>query len=992
MGYRTLTLIPRGAVAAVLATASSLSCGESPVESRLTPGQRIEVGQIVEGAVDADSFSVFSFVAVPSQRYVVLLRAIHGHLLLQVYDSTHQYIAASLETARSQPFVVENPTVPFGTATGGVYRLSLYAIPSGSAPDYRLEVFALNTPPEHVGGTFALGDTVSGETLQAPADLDWFHVRGVAGQEFVAIVEPDDSGRGGTVALTVTDTLTNDFFAFVLASPGAALQTTGRIRIPETRDYRFEFFQVANGIDSTFTGPYRFWSYVIDRTPEHHSSAIAVNAEIRDERIERAGDVDEFTFQATAGTDYNVFVQASGAPVLLEVGPSNGPAVETALGPSDTALFNHPTNLFHVPTAGPYIVRVSGTDPYQVTDTGAYRIYVYAVDPQPEHAAGTIAPGDTVTGEDIGLPGDIDEFTFTGAAGDEFNAFLQARTGSAQTHVQLEVVDQAGAVLQSTQSLGNNTDLLSQPTNRFALPSAGTYRLRVRGVAPSFGDDLNRGSYRLALHRIDPRPETSSATLLFGDSLSSEAIDAPGDVDEFAVQVLDSSGGNLAFQFDGSSQNNSEFRARLLNSASREVIVETGTIQPGTRVATGRVSVPPGRYIVRLEVNDYYHDRRNWLGSYRVWFYKFSLGPESVPGTMTVGDTVSGEAIEPWGDLDRFRFYATRSQHLNLILQGLGPSATGLFQVRVNAPGVPIGTPSVELYIPTASPGFDNHTARIDLPETGWYDLSISGGGFDDRGSYRFTVQDLAIGPEHGNATISAGDSVSEQIDVPGDWDEYTIAGSAGQDFEVFFDGRNQTITGPFAFLRVIDPVTGDTLAGAPGQLVHIAGPFRIPASGQAHVAIFEPGGFARNCLTSCDPFHMVGPFGFKLVAVNLGPENVAATYTVGDTVKGETITPVGDVDQFTASGTPGEHLKPYFRLTQQSPVDSALALEIIDPATGATLWGSGVAWTGTTFGTYGDFTVPAGGTFQVRVRAYRFFEELGFGVGGYEFFVKRGP
>ncbi len=992
MGYRPLTVSLRNSVAALLAAMMQLSCGESPVESRLRPGQRIQVGQIIEGAVDADSFSVYSFVAAPQRRFVVLLEAIHGHLFLSVYDSTHQYTAATLEAAAGGLRLDQNPTAPFGTATGGIYRLLLYAIPSGSAPDFRLQVFAIDTKPERVSDAFAFGDTVTGETMEPPADLDWFHVSGVAGQEVVAVVEPLDRGRSGSMALTVSDTVTNDFLGSVSANAGASSQrTTGRLQLPATRDYLFAFATLANGIDPPYTGPYRFWSYVIDRAPEHQPYAIAVNTEIKDERIDRAGDVDEFVFQATAETDYNVFVQAAGPPVLLEVGPVNGTPVETALSQaSDTGLFNHPTNRLHVATAGSYVVRLSGYDPYQVADTGAYRIYVYAIDRQPEHVAASITPGDTVAGEDIGLPGDIDEFTFTGDAGEAFNAFLQGQTGSSQTHLQLDVVDQAGTVLQSTQSLGNDTDLLSQVTGRFALPTRGTYRLRVSGIAP-YGDDLNRGPYRLALYRIDPRPETLNPTLAFGDSLSGEAIDLPGDVDEFRVVVPDSSGANLAFEFEGQSPSSSEFRVGLVDSVRNAVVVEAATVTTGTRTATGRLALAPGHYIVRVQANDYYHDRRNWQGSYRLWLYRFAFGPEIVPDSFTLGDTVSGETIEPWGDMDRFHFYATRSQHLNLLVQGLGPSQTGLFQVFMSPPGTPPGAwPSVELSIPNASPGLDNQTTRLDLPATGWYELLIGGGGFNDRGPYRFTVQSLEIGPEHGNAIVSAGDSVSEQIDVPGDWDEYAIAAPAGQDFEVFFDGR--TVSGPFAYLRVIDPATGDTLAGAPGQLVHIVGPFRVPSSGQAHIAVFEPGGFARFCSGSCDPFRMVGPFAFKLVAVDLGPENLPASYTVGDTVRGETISPVGDVDQFTASGTPGEQLTPYFRLTQATTVDSALALEIIDPATGAILWGNGAAWIGTSFGTYASFTVPAGGTFRVRVRAYRFFQELGFGTGGYEFFVKRGP
>src|SRR6266566_9272243 len=113
MGYRPLTVSLRNSVAALLAAMMQLSCGESPVESRLRPGQRIQVGQIIEGAVDADSFSVYSFVAAPQRRFVVLLEAIHGHLFLSVYVSTPQYTAATLEAAAGGLRLDQNPTAPF---------------------------------------------------------------------------------------------------------------------------------------------------------------------------------------------------------------------------------------------------------------------------------------------------------------------------------------------------------------------------------------------------------------------------------------------------------------------------------------------------------------------------------------------------------------------------------------------------------------------------------------------------------------------------------------------------------------------------------------------------------------------------------------------------------------------------------------------------------------------------------------------------------------
>ena len=382
-------------------------------------------------------------------------------------------------------------------------------------------------------------------------------------------------------------------------------------------------------------------------------------------------------------------------------------------------------------------------------------------------------------------------------------------------------------------------------------------------------------------------------------------------------------------------------------------------------------------------------------GPYRLWFYRFSLGPEAVSDTFAVGDTVAGETIEPWGDLDRFHFFGMKGQHVDIMAQGLAPSSGGGFQFFIIPP---IGVPGYGAFVTsgTAAGALEDHqTARLDLPGTGWYTVDVSGatGTFAERGPYRFAVVPIDPGPEHVSAALAVGDSVmTEPIDVPGDWDEFTVTATPGQDISVVVDGRD-SYTGQFFSLWVFDPATLDTLAFQVGQFRRIAGPFRAPASGQFKIAVMEPRGFFRDCYdaTCGGIYSLVGAYGFHVVAVNRTPENVAAAYTVGDTVRGETISPVGDIDEFTSSGTPGEQLTLFDRLTTTASIDSAIVVEVIDPATGTALMGSNTAVFGNTFYSVGSFTVPASGSFTVRAHVYG---QAGYGVGqtSYEFFVKRGP
>src|SRR5262249_24969826 len=249
------------------------------------------------------------------------------------------------------------------------------------------------------------------------------------------------------------------------------------------------------------------------------------------------------------------------------------------------------------------------------------------------------------------------EFTFSGSIAQEFNVFFQAGSGSSDTRLQLEVLNDAGAVVATAQSAGNDTVLMGQVTGRFALQSTGTYRIRVDGVETVTNSD--RGRYRLSLYPIDRRPERVPQELTLGGSVSGEALDASGDIDEFKVTVPDTTGANLVVEFDGDTTSYGWVTAQLIDSASGQAVAGTSNVTPGERVSGGRVTLHPGRYIVRVD-GFQTQSRSTSRGPYRVWLYSFGLGPEALADTFAVGDTVAGESIAPWGDVDFFHFHGNR--------------------------------------------------------------------------------------------------------------------------------------------------------------------------------------------------------------------------------------------------------------------------------------------------------------------------------------------
>jgi hypothetical protein len=160
-----------------------------------------------------------------------------------------------------------------------------------------------------------------------------------------------------------------------------------------------------------------------------------------------------------AGQEVNVFLQGLwGAfpshQVDLELVRHAGTRDEVRLGDlarswgSDGNLNDRNTGRVTLPASGTYTVRVQGR--YSTQRAGRYRLEVYAIDRSPQSIDAAVAVNDTISGESIDRPGDIDEFTFHGEAGQEVNVFLQGLWGSHPSHqVELTVVQMRGRLMKS---------------------------------------------------------------------------------------------------------------------------------------------------------------------------------------------------------------------------------------------------------------------------------------------------------------------------------------------------------------------------------------------------------------------------------------------------------------------------------------------------------------------------------------------------------------
>ena len=924
------------------------------------PNPRVFAGDTINGVVFESGRITYSFAAAGAE-YALFFEASSGGGTILVRDSVSNVQVAQVSDLAGGPGLETQVTNNFSGP--GIFLLEMI----GGMPDttrFRFYIYTVNRAPESRSARFAIGDTVSGESIDQIPDVDDFLLAGHVGQYLAGWVEPlGPRTTSSLLSMVIVDPPLSNQLGFTSGVIGQSPRQLFRVGpLPNDRDFRFTVPGSNPPGTGRYTGPYRFHAYEIDPAPEGGDAALPFNMVVAG-TIEVAGDIDAFTFPADSGQEFNAFLQSAAArPITaLIVGPTQGLLQSPTSAPADTGMFVHGSGRFRTVKDSTFGISVYG-QPYEDA-TGSYRLYLYRINRAPETVAAVVPIGDTISGEAIDLPGDIDVFTISGSAGQQVNLFVQTESASFEGLL-FSLHDPAGHRMYSTSVRGPGTSLFEQGTGRFTLPTTGSYQLQFEGAT---------GPYRFFVYPVNPQPETHAATISFRDSIENESIDVPGDVDEFAFSVSDSSNATLFLEAGG------------ITYGAEVSIVRAGT---GERIPLGYYSsftIGPGSYVLRVESSPY---PGAGAGSYRLWLYPWSTTVESTSETVAIGDTIDSEQLDPPGDVDIFYFNGIKGQHVNFAFQGTSASSNGGYSALLYHPTNLMGWVST----PTSSPSLDSRqTTRLDLPVTGQYKIRIQGGNARvEHGPYRFALTLVDTLPEHVGTAVVPGDSVTDELtDTPGDWDQFDLTGTPGEDLGLIFQSSGSG--GAYPWIVATDPATRDTLEGTVGQFVRLAGPFPVPASGHVRVEVFErPTRFYECYDATCGGvYRFTGSYGFRVVRINRAPENVSATYTVGDTVRAEAID-TADVDEFYATAAPGTPLNAFLRVTATPiPSGSGLTLEIINRATGDTLIGRGLQITGQAeLYHVGTFTVPSNGQFLIRIRGSGFWGE-DMTTAPYEFVVK---
>lgn len=806
---------------ALSAGACSDSDGAGPTGG---PGadQQIEVGDtLLVTIARPDSIVRVSFHADADQQAALFAQGVGGEAWLVPFDSatgTRLDGQLLLTTSPALPLTALR-TARLQVARGQTVVFEVSRRSGQSSATVRLWLYRVNPDPELVPALVSPGDTIVGETLENSADVDEFLVSGAAQEAHIGFLL---AGPGIPVYMQAT-TMAGSRLGYPAASDSTDVeleaQQTGRFTVSGTSGYRVRVDADGLGTYDPRPGPgaYTFQLRRIDLGPEAAPATLQPGDTLGGERIDFVGDIDRFQVSVTAGARFNVFLQALAAPdagaILALEASMAGDTSRAFSTEGDSALRRQFTGIIQAPVTGTLEVLVRGSSDFGRLDRGPYRVFVYPIDTMPELTLATLTPGDSVVGETIEFPGDMDYFMVTGAY-DTLNVLLR-RDASAPEPLDL-VWHTNGNDLATACYPPLGAPERSCLTGGFVGGASGTPLVveSQKFAATSFS-----GPYTLVTIPLSNAPEGVAAQLTPGMDVSSE-IDVPGDVDRFTLNYqrgtpldLDLDGRNISSQ-DG-------FSALVTDSVGNWFHIMSWL---GLRV--GRFDLPAsGTYWVVVQGMSGGVEPAE-VGPYTLHLTPVSRLPETAPQSIVAGAAISTESIDELGDIDEFMLVAMPGTEVQAV------QSLPLARVEAWIPGdtIPLKEGANGASGRVVVPGGGALTFRVAEPRV--YVGSVNE-AFRVTGAYTLRVDVINRAPELATSVVSLGVEVSgEQIDYVGDIDEFSFAGAQGQVINLWLDNLSSFDTLRMR-LDLIDPSTGQVVGSVAtaSQTPIVSAGFTLPTT-----------------------------------------------------------------------------------------------------------------------------------------------------------------
>ncbi len=478
--------------------------------------------------------------------------------------------------------------------------------------------------------------SVSGNVL-----TDNIYPAGDTDDHFFSITEQDLSSAGGEYVVTLALAGASDSFqprATLYSPSGNPLGS--EVDSGSSRTYLLTAFgsytvRVQDN-DNRDTGTYALALEGIN--PPSQDAQATKLGELKSGRLDKMGQVDEYTFQATAGSIVTLALSETHSGSCATLYSPTGDKVDLR-----SPLTNHRVTQVTAGKkavsdplqAGTYVVQIHDNN---YTDTGDYHFSLEGLVPASEDA-GTLALGDVKTGEIV--VGEVDAYKFTGAGGEIVTLSLSDAQSGISTQLWAELYSPSGQKIEKLPGTSGDDEVENGKHVLYQLPAeAGTYVLQVYD-----NDYTHAEPYGVALEGINPR-SLDSIALGFGEQKTG-TIDGMGEVDEFhfALTAADLAAHDGVYQvrLSLSSEDTVDYEPRAA------VYSPTGQIV-GREVDPGDANVlsltEAGTYVIQVHDDDYTHTKTDLLDRGKDPAYTVRLQDAQPPRvqSVTVSDPLLSDA------------------------------------------------------------------------------------------------------------------------------------------------------------------------------------------------------------------------------------------------------------------------------------------------------------------------------------------------------------
>lgn len=359
----------------------------------------------------------------------------------------------------------------------GTYRLTASGNTGPYVGPYRAYVYRISEAPETAPLTLGLGSVVN-EAINPIGDRDTFNIAIAPGELFrVRLDVSTVSARGLFVSYWDYDSPIYPGGPSFWLSPGDVTMP----RTAQANDNR-RFSISSYNENSSEHGTYTIRVEAVPLAPESNPATLGIGSTVSEALP--VGDVDQYDLVAAPNSEFALLVRFVYASPCVEVLAPDSPVM---LGSTYGAEQDIGSGIIRLGPTGRARIRVWVRNdclvdmPYKAAlaiPIDQYTLNVLAVNRAPEIAPATISVGDTVRSETISHPADVDEFRFTGTAGQVVvPAYRMIYTGFSAATLRLEIVTPGGNVV-GTLVNGAYVGVWQRGTG-IQLPSTGTFTARL---------------------------------------------------------------------------------------------------------------------------------------------------------------------------------------------------------------------------------------------------------------------------------------------------------------------------------------------------------------------------------------------------------------------------------------------------------------------------------------------------------------------------------